>query len=141
VVTSAADFGAMGGDEGDAGDDAMGAAGEETQHAGGVGGVFGLAEDVVVEGDGGVGAEHLRAADGACGAPRGSWLPTLSPERRRKGGGTDEFVVDGLGFFAGEAGDVGDGVFVGVGVFGDVGGVDLEGEAGLGEEFAAAGRG
>jgi hypothetical protein len=34
----------------------MGAAGEKTQHAGGVGGVRGLAEDVVVEGDGGVGA-------------------------------------------------------------------------------------
>ena len=46
---------------------------------------------------------------------------------------------DGFGFLAGEAGDVGDGVFVGVWVFGDVGGVDFEGEAGLGEEFATAG--
>ena len=56
-MTSAATSVRVGGDEGDAGDDAMGAAGEQAQHAGGVGGVFGLAEDVVVEGDGGVGAE------------------------------------------------------------------------------------
>jgi hypothetical protein len=39
---------------------------------------------------------------------------------------------------AGEASDVGDGVFVGEGIFGDVGGMDREGEAGLDEEFAAA---
>ena len=50
------DFGAGGGDDGDAGDVVMGAAGEETEHAGGVGFVFGFGEDVVVEGDGGVGA-------------------------------------------------------------------------------------
>jgi hypothetical protein len=48
---------------------------------------------------------------------------------------------DGLGFFAGQAGDVCDGVFAGVGVFGDVGGMDLEGETDLGEEFSAARRG
>ena len=52
-----------------------------------------------------------------------------------------EFGEDGLGFFAGEAGDVGDGVFVGKRVLGDVSGMDLEGVAGLGEEFAAARRG
>jgi hypothetical protein len=52
-----------------------------------------------------------------------------------------EFSEDSFGFFAGEAGDVGDGVFVGVRILGDVSGMDLEGEAGLGEEFAAAGRG
>jgi hypothetical protein len=51
------DFSVCGGDDGDAGDDAMGAAGEKTEHTGGVGGVFGLAEDVIVEGYGGVGAE------------------------------------------------------------------------------------
>jgi hypothetical protein len=55
--------------------------------------------------------------------------------------GTHDLVVDCLGFFAGEAGDVGDGIFVGVGVFGDVGGVNFECEAGLGEEYAAAWRG
>jgi hypothetical protein len=48
---------------------------------------------------------------------------------------------DVLSFFAGETGDVGDGILVGVRVLGDVGGVDLKGEAGLGEEFKAAGRG
>jgi hypothetical protein len=47
--------------EGDAGDDAMGAAGEKTQDTGGVGGVFRLAQDVVVEGDGGIGAEDGEA--------------------------------------------------------------------------------
>ena len=53
--------------------------------------------------------------------------------------GTHDLVVDGFGFFAGEAGYVGDGVFVRVGIFWDVGGMDLEFEAGLGEEFAATG--
>jgi hypothetical protein len=49
-----------------------------------------------------------------------------------------EVGEDGFGFLAGEAGDVGDGVFVEEGVFRDVGGMDSKGEAGLGEEFAAA---
>ena len=110
----------LGGDQGDAGDDAMGAAGEQAQHAGGVGGVFGLAEDLIVEGDGGVGAEDDLQWVGCFGR---------------------EFREDGLGFLAGQAGYVGDGVFVGVGIFRDVGGMDLKCEAGLGEEFAATGRG
>ena len=46
------------GNEGYAGDDAVGAAGEEAQHAGGVLWGFGFAEDVVVDGDGGVSAEN-----------------------------------------------------------------------------------
>jgi hypothetical protein len=46
-----------------------------------------------------------------------------------------------LGFFAGQAGDVGCGIFVREWVLGDVGRMDLEGVAGLGEEFAAAGGG
>jgi hypothetical protein len=50
-------------------------------------------------------------------------------------------VEDRFGFFAGEAGDVGRGVFVGKRVFGDVGGMYLEGKAGLGEQFAASRRG
>jgi len=54
-------LGAGGGDDGYAGDDAVGAAGEQTEHAGGVGWVFGFAEDVVVEGDGGVGAQDGKA--------------------------------------------------------------------------------
>ena len=57
------------------------------------------------------------------------------------GWGTQEFVVDGLGFFAGEAGDIGDGIFAGDWVFGDLRGMDLERKAGLGEQFAASGRG
>ena len=61
--------------------------------------------------------------------------------KKAKGWGTKDLVVNGLGFFAGEAGDVGDGVFAGGGIFRDVGGVDLKCEAGLGEEFAAAWRG
>ena len=58
AVDFGGDLGARGGDQGDAGDDAMGAAGEQAEHPGGVGGVFGLAEDVVVQGYGGVGAEN-----------------------------------------------------------------------------------
>jgi hypothetical protein len=50
-------------------------------------------------------------------------------------------VEDGLGFFAGEAGDVGDGVFVRARILGNEGGINLEGEAGLGEAYAAAWRG
>ena len=79
------DFGAGGGDDGDAGDDVMGAAGEKTEHAGGVGLVFGFAEDVAVEGDGGVGAEHLKSGRRRLRAI-GFWSPTLSPEERPKGG-------------------------------------------------------
>jgi hypothetical protein len=47
-------------------------------------------------------------------------------------------VEDGFGFLAGEADYVGDGIFVGSGVFGDVGGMDRKLEAGLGQEIAAA---
>jgi hypothetical protein len=54
------DFGGGCGDQRDAGENAMGASGEQAEHSGGVGGAFGLAEDVVVESDGGVRAEHLR---------------------------------------------------------------------------------
>jgi hypothetical protein len=48
---------------------------------------------------------------------------------------------NGLRFFAGETGDVGDRVFVGAKIFANVSGVDLEGKSGLGEKFAAAWRG
>jgi hypothetical protein len=47
-------------------------------------------------------------------------------------------AIDGFGLLAGQAGDVGDGVFVGEKIFVDMGGMDGECEAGLGEEFAAA---
>jgi hypothetical protein len=50
-------FSVGGGDHGDAGDDAVGAAGKKTEHAGGVGCVLRLAENLAVEGYGGVGAE------------------------------------------------------------------------------------
>ena len=51
------DFGGGCGDQGDAGENAMGASGEQAEHPGGVGGAFWLAEDVVVESDGGVHAQ------------------------------------------------------------------------------------
>lgn len=41
-----------------AGDDLMRASGEEMQHAGGVGWIGGLAEDLIVDDDDGVGAEN-----------------------------------------------------------------------------------
>lgn len=114
------DFDAFGGDDGNAGDDAMGATGEQTQDAGCFGGAIGLAEDVAVECDGGIGAE----------------------DHRRWGRVIDgELVEDGLCFVAGETSDVGDGVFIGEGIFRDVSGMDFEKEAGLGKEFAAARRG
>jgi hypothetical protein len=63
AVDFGGDFGGGCGDEGDAGDDAVSASGEQAQHAGGVGGAFGLAEDVVVEGYGGVGAEDGQVSE------------------------------------------------------------------------------
>ena len=48
--------------------------------------------------------------------------------------------MDGLRLLAGKTGDVGDGIFVGIRVLGDVSGDDLEVESNLGEEFAATGR-
>ena len=57
-------MGALRGDQGDAGDDAMGAAGEQAQDAGGVGGVFGLAQDVVVESDCGIGSQDGESVRG-----------------------------------------------------------------------------
>jgi hypothetical protein len=61
------------------------------------------------------------------------------PSLRIETWGNRELIEDGLGFFAGQAGYVGDGILVGVWVLGDVGGMDPKGEAGLGEELAAAG--
>jgi len=111
----------------------MGAAGEETQHACGVGGVGGLAEDVVVEGDDGVGGEyHLRLGRRHLQCGRRSLLARTS---------FCDFAENSFGFFAGEASDVGDGVFVGEGILGNVGGMNGERVAGLGEEFAASRRG
>jgi len=91
----------------------MGASAEEAEHAGGVFRIFWLAENLVVEGDRSVGAEDDEV-----------WF--------------GEFAVDGFGFLTGQAGDVGDWVFAGRGILGDVGGMDAEGEAGLGQEFLAA---
>ena len=85
---------------------------------------------MVVDGDGGVGAEDdLR------------WV-ALAVQRGPAVGCADScHGEDGFGFLAGEADNIRDGVFVGKRVFGDVGGMDMEGEAGLGEQFAAARRG
>jgi hypothetical protein len=105
--------GGAGGD-GDAGVDLVGAVGEAAEHVGGFGEVCGFAEDFVAECYGGVGTE-----DGGGGVEGG----------------------DGLGLFEGEALDVGGGGFVGAERLVDVGGEDVEGEAGLGEEVSAAGRG
>ena len=102
-----------GSDDGDAGVDLVDAVGELAEHAFGVGEVGGFVEDLLVRDDGGVGAED-------------------------SGFGVEG--VDGLRFFEGEALHVGGGRFVGVEGFVDVGGEDVEAQAGLGEEIAAAGR-
>ena len=52
-----------------------------------------------------------------------------------------EFAKYGLGFLAGKAGDVCDGRFAGERIFRDVGGMNGEEKAGLGEELAATRRG
>jgi len=106
------DVGEAGGgsDDGDAGVDLMGVAGEGAEHALGVGEVDRLVEDLVVEDDGGVGAE-----DG--------------------GGGME--VVEGQGLLEGETLDVLGGGFVEAEGFVDVRGEDIEAEACLSEEIAA----
>jgi hypothetical protein len=48
---------------------------------------------------------------------------------------------DSFGFLAGEADYIGDRVFFGEGVFGDMCRMDVESEARLGEEFVTARRG
>ena len=115
------DLGAGGGDDRDPGNDAVRAAAEAAQHARGVRGVFGLCEDLAVDSDGGVGAEHRRRAAG----------DVL----------IGEHAVDGFGLLAREAGDVGDGILAWADVFRDVGRGDVEPEARLRQELSAARRG
>jgi hypothetical protein len=103
-----------GGDDGDAGVDLVGAVGELAEHAFGVGNVCRFVEDLLSTDYSRVGSE-----DGGFGVEG----------------------LDGLRFFEGEALDVGGGGFVGVEGLVDVGGEDVEAQAGLGEEVAAAGRG
>ena len=101
-------------DYGDAGVDLVDSVGELAEHALGFGNVCGFVEDLLFTDDGGV-----RTEDG------GFWVE----------------CVDGLRFFEGEALDVGGGCLVGVEGFVDGCGEDVEAEAGLGEEVAAAGGG
>ena len=108
------DVGALGGgsDDGDAGVDLVDAVGEEAEDALGVGKVCGFVEDFVFEDDGGVGSED---------------------------GGFGVLGVHGLRLFEGETLDVGGGRLVGAEGLVDVRGEDVETQAGLGEEVAAAG--
>jgi len=108
--------GALGGgrDYGYAGMDLVDSVGELAEHSFGVGKICGFVEDFLFTDDGGVGTED---------------------------GGFRVASVDGLRFLEGEALDIGGGGFVGVKGFVDVGGEDVEAQAGLGEEIAAAGRG
>jgi hypothetical protein len=103
-----------GGDDGDAGVDLVGSVGKLAEHSFSVGKTCGFVEDLLFTDNGGVGTE-----DGGFGVEG----------------------VDGLRFFEGEALDVGGGCLVGVKGFVDVCGVDVEAQAGLGEEIAAAWRG
>jgi hypothetical protein len=92
--------------------DFVGSVGKLAEHELGVGDVCGFVEDLLFKDDRGVGAE-----DGGFGVKE----------------------VDGLGFFEGEALDVGGGGFVGSEGLVDVRGEDVEAQAGLGEEVSAAG--
>jgi hypothetical protein len=97
-----------------AGVDLVGSVGELAEHALGFGNVCGFVEDLLFTDYCGVGTE-----DGGFGVEG----------------------LDGLRLFEGESLDVGGGGFVGVEGFVDVRGEDVEAQAGLGEEVAAAGRG
>ena len=88
--------------------------GKVAEHACGVGKVCGFVEDLLFADYGGVGAE-----DGGFGVEG----------------------MDGLRLFEGQALDVGGGGLVGAAGLVDVGGEDVEAEAGLGEQVAAAGGG
>jgi len=150
------------GEDGDTGHDGVGAAGEEVEHASGVSLVGGLAENLAVGHDAGVGGEddqrvafagdafaagcgqglglldRAQAEDGALGGA-GSSLDVGS-RRRCSGGvlaaqpGPDS---EGLGF--GQAQDIGSGVFARVNRLGEIGGFDGEVQAGLREKFTATG--
>lgn len=113
-------LGCAGGNQSDSGNDTMSAPGEHAQDAGGVGCIFRLAEDVIVEGDGGVGAQHGQ------GFARRAVL-------------RGQAVVDGFCFFPRQTHHVGDGLLAGQGIFIDLRGLDLKRVTGLGEQFAAAG--
>ena len=119
-------FDAAGSDDGDSGDDLVGGSSEQAEHARGVVGVEGLAKDFSVWGD-----------DGGVGSKNKEWIGILVVRGVLR---LNSRIKDGLGFFAGEADDVGNGRFAGPGLFGDVGGRDGEGEAGLDEEFLASRR-
>ena len=103
-----------GGEDGDAGVDLVGSGGEGVEHSLGVGEVGGFVEDFGVEDDGGVCAEN---------------------------GGPGVKGVEGAGLLEGETLDVFGGRFVGAERLVDVGGQDVETEAGLEEEVAATGGG
>ncbi len=115
------DLGGLGSNDSDAGNDMMGATGELPQHAHGVGGIFGLGEDQIIEGDGGIGAEDNEFPVGGSGIWVGAGLRFV------------QFAKYGLSFFAGEAGDICEGSFAGERIFGHMGGMNDEGKAGLGE--------
>jgi hypothetical protein len=103
-----------GGDHGDAGVDLVDSVGELAKDALGVGKVCGLVEDFLFTDNGGVCTED---------------------------GGLGMEGVDGLSFFESKALDVGGGCLVGLKGFIDVGWKDVEAQASLGEEVAAAWRG
>jgi hypothetical protein len=103
-----------------AGDDVVRAAGELPQHAHRIGRVFGFGKDLVIESDGGIGTEDdERIVGGFIGVGVGS--------------GRREFTKNGLSFLTSETSDICDGSFSGKRVFGDVRGMNGEGEAGLGK--------
>ena len=116
------DLGPLRGDNGDAGDGAVSAAGEQPNHACGVGGIRRFSQDLIVEGDGGVGAHHLR------------WGGRSRVARTC----ICYFREDCFGLLTRKADDVSDGVLVGEWVLRNVRRVDSESVSSLGEQFAAA---
>ena len=111
-MTSAATSTPLRGHERHPGDHAMGAAREQTQHARGIGGVLRLGQDVVVERDGGVGAEHHEES------------PSLN--LRQTCSARHVLAIHGLGLFPRQPRDVDDRVLAGQRILSNMRGMHLE---------------
>ena len=113
---------------GHARDHAMRAAGQQAQHARGVGCVLRLAQNCVVERDGGIGAQH----------DKGDWPPAFCASARCL---PQSVLENGLGLFSSQPRDVGNGIFARQRILGNVRRANLEVVAHLREQFTAARRG
>ena len=104
----------------------MRAAREQAQDARSIGRILGLAQDDVVEGDGGVGTQH---SQGGLAVFFWFWM------------GSGELAKDGLGFFTRQPRDIDDRILAGQRIFRNMRRTQFKPVADLGEQFTAARRG